>query len=89
MEMNQGARSVRERRSGLRNSSLATPSTRILIALVLLIAIWLPSVVVSQGTSPAMIAINAALTAALPIALAARRRQRTSRRSTPRRLPRA
>jgi hypothetical protein len=90
MGMNHWSRSMRaQRRDGLRNTSLATPSTRILVALGLLVAIWLPSAAVTQGTSPAMIATNAALTAALPIALAARRRKRSSRRSARRRSPRA
>lgn len=58
-------------------------------ALVMLVAIWLPTVIVSHAGSPPMIVVNAALSVALVCCLAPRRRQRRSRRSMRRRLPRA
>jgi hypothetical protein len=89
MGLNQRRAPVPEqRRRRPRGARLAAPASRILVALVLLGAIWLPTVALSAGTGPAVIAINIALTAASLLAVAGRRRQRQSRRFRHRGAPR-
>ena len=68
------------RRQRAHASPLASPGSRILVALLLFGAIWLPSLALSEEAAPAMVAINVVLTIALLPALAGRPRQRQPRR---------
>lgn len=57
---------------------LATPGSRILLAVLFLVAIWLPSVLLSHGTDPTMLVVNMVLTCASLLVLAPSRRRKRS-----------
>ena len=55
---------------------LATPLSRVLLALLLLFAIWLPPVFLADGTDPRVLVVNAVLTPTSLLVLTSRRRRR-------------
>ena len=55
-----------------------------MLAVLFLVAIWLPSVLLSDGTDPTMLVVNMVLTCASLLVLAPSRRRRRSRFGPPR-----
>lgn len=60
---------------------LATPASRMLLALLFAVAIWLPSVLLTHGMDPVMVVVNAALTS-VSLLVFSSRRARAPNRST-------
>jgi hypothetical protein len=63
----------------LRTSRLATPVSRMLLAGFFVLAIWLPSLLLTHGTDPKILVVNAVFTGASLLVLTPRRHRRTRR----------